>query len=73
MEKDWVKIFATNQPFRAEIVKGMLQENGINAVLVNRLDSSYLGTLPGLAEVYVHQSQEAETIKLLQVNPAGEE
>jgi hypothetical protein len=73
MEKDWVKIFATNQTFRAEIVKGMLQENDINAVLVNRLDSSYLGTLPGMAEVYVHQLQEAEAIRLLQENPANEE
>lgn len=73
MEKDWVKIFATNQLFRAEIVKGMLQENGINAVLINRLDSSYLGALPGMAELYVHLSQEGEAIRLLQENPAGEE
>lgn len=72
MEKDWVKIFATNQTFRAEIVKGMLQENGVNAVLVNRLDSSYLVALPGMAELYVHQSQEADAIKLIQDNPDDE-
>ncbi|SFD33132.1 Putative signal transducing protein [Chitinophaga sp. CF118] len=73
MEKDWVKIFATNQTFRAEIVKGMLQEYGINAVLINRLDSSYLGTLPGMAELYVHLSQEMEAKKLLMENPENEE
>lgn len=73
MEKDWVKIFATNQTFRAEIVKGMLQEYGVNAVLVNRVDSSYLVTLPGMAEIYVHESQEADAIRLLQENPENNE
>lgn len=69
MEKDWVKIYYTNQAFRAEIVKGMLEENGINVVLINRLDSSYLSALPGMAELFVHDSQEAEARRLLAENP----
>ncbi|SFN77348.1 Putative signal transducing protein [Chitinophaga sp. YR627] len=69
MEKDWVKIYYTNQVFRAEIVKGMLEENGINVVLINRLDSSYLSALPGMAELFVHDSQEAEARRLLAENP----
>ena len=69
MEKDWVKIYYTNQIFRAEIVKGMLEENGINVVLVNRQDSSYLVALPGMAELFVHNSQEAEARRLLTENP----
>ncbi|NLU94107.1 DUF2007 domain-containing protein [Chitinophaga sp. Ak27] len=64
MEKDWVKIFSSDRPFEAEIVKGMLLENGIDAVLLNRQSSSYNITLPGQAELYVHQSQE-ETAKSL--------
>jgi len=68
MEKDWVKIFATDQTFRAEIVKGMLIENGVNAVLVNRVDSSYLTALPGMAELYVHQSQASDAMTLIQDN-----
>jgi hypothetical protein len=69
MEKDWVKIYYTNQVFRAEIIKGMLEENGINAVLINRQDSSYLVALPGMAELFVHNSQEAEARRLLAENP----
>ncbi|QHS61595.1 putative signal transducing protein [Chitinophaga agri] len=69
MEKDWVKIYNTNQVFRAEIIKGMLEENGINVVLVNRQDSSYLVALPGMAELFVHNSQEADARRLLEQNP----
>jgi hypothetical protein len=65
MEKDWIKVFATDRPFEAELVKGMLLENGVNAVLLNRQDSSYIQALPGLAEVYVHISQEAQALELI--------
>jgi len=65
MEKDWVKIYYTNQVFRAEIIRGMLEENGINVVLINRQDSTYLTALPGMAELFVHNSQEAEARQLL--------
>ena len=65
MEKDWIRIFATDRPFEAELVKGMLVENGVNAVLINRQDSSYLQALPGRAEIYVHISQEAQALELI--------
>jgi hypothetical protein len=65
MEKDWIKIFDTTSPFEAELIKGMLLENGVNAVLLNRQDSSYLQALPGQAEVYVHVSQEAQALELI--------
>lgn len=72
MEKDWVKIYYANQSFRAEIIKGMLEENGINVVLLNRQDSSYLSALPGMAELYVHISQAQEARQLLLDNPESE-
>lgn len=71
MEKDWVKIYYTNQLFRAEIIKGMLEENGINVVLINRQDSSYLVALPGMVELFVHNSQEGDARQLLAQNPEG--
>ncbi|ASZ10284.1 DUF2007 domain-containing protein [Chitinophaga pendula] len=73
MEKDWVKVFESNQPFRAEVVKGLLLEHGINAVLVNKQDSSYMIALPGLAEIYVHISQQVEAIRLMAASEGGEE
>ncbi|WP_161964132.1 putative signal transducing protein [Chitinophaga flava] len=66
MEKGWVKIFSSDRPFEAEIVKGMLADNGINAVLLNRQSSSYNITLPGLAEIYVHEQEEQVARDLVQ-------
>ena len=58
MEKDWIKIFSSNRAFEAEVVTGMLLDNGIEAVLLNRQSSPYGVSLPGQAELYVHISQE---------------
>lgn len=73
MEKDWVKIFESNQPFQAEVIKGLLLENGINAVLVNKQDSSYTIALPGLAEIYVHASQQVDAVRLMAAAEEKEE
>ncbi len=34
MEKDWVKVYASNIAYESEIVRGMLVENGIDAVII---------------------------------------
>lgn len=65
MEKDWIKIFASDKLYQAEMVKGLLQANDIEAVVINRQDSSYLQVLPGLAEVYIHQSRQDKAKALL--------
>ena len=38
--KDWSLVYKTKNHSRAEIVKGILIESGINAVIVNKSDSS---------------------------------
>ncbi len=53
MEKDWEKIFTTSQPYQAEVARQVLEEAGIQAVVINKKDSSYLAF--GEAEVYVQQ------------------
>lgn len=50
MEKDWIMIFETAKQFEIEIIKGMLTENDIEAVVINKKDSSYLF---GTFELYV--------------------
>ncbi|MBV8254743.1 MAG: DUF2007 domain-containing protein [Chitinophaga sp.] len=57
MEKGWVKVFSSDRPYETEIVKGMLQENGIDAVILNRQSSSYTFTIPGQVELYVPEAQ----------------
>jgi hypothetical protein len=50
MDKNWVKIYVTSDVYKAELLKGLLIDNGINAVVVNKKDSVYL---IGDAELFV--------------------
>jgi hypothetical protein len=50
MDKNWVKIFSTHEIYKAELLKGLLEENDITAIIVNKKDSSYLF---GEAEIFV--------------------
>ncbi|WP_312330994.1 DUF2007 domain-containing protein [Sphingobacterium sp.] len=51
MENDWKKIKTYTNAIQAEIVKQMLEEHGIPAVVLNKQDSSYLF---GKIELYVN-------------------
>jgi hypothetical protein len=49
--KGWYKLYITRNYTEASIIKGMLEENSIEVILLNKLDSSYLSF--GDIEVYV--------------------
>jgi hypothetical protein len=53
MEKDWVSVFSTSEPYKADIAKQLLEENEIQSVVINKKDSSYLTF--GETEVYVRR------------------
>ena len=57
------KIFSTENPNTAEITKQMLEENGINVVLLNKQDSSYL--MFGTIDIYVNEKQVEKAKNLL--------
>lgn len=38
--ENWVKVFKSTNAIEAEIVKDMLQENDIEAVVINKIDRS---------------------------------
>ncbi len=48
-----IKLFSTENPNTAEIIKQMLEENNINVVLLNKQDSSY--NMFGSVELYVEK------------------
>jgi hypothetical protein len=50
MENNWVKIYTVSQEYEAEMIKGILDENEIGCVIVNKKDSAYLF---GEIEIYV--------------------
>lgn len=51
MEKGWVIAYTTRQSFRAEILKQVLHDHGINAQIINKMDTSYMAY--GDIEIYV--------------------
>ncbi|MGN0003978.1 MAG: putative signal transducing protein [Sphingobacterium composti] len=70
MEKGWVKIRTYSKAIEAEIVKQMLEEHEIPAVLLNKQDSSYLF---GKLELYVNETNEAVATVLINSNTFTEE
>jgi hypothetical protein len=49
--KNWWLLYATQNFAEASIIKGMLEENGVPVLLVNKQDSSYINF--GEIELYV--------------------
>jgi Putative prokaryotic signal transducing protein len=47
----WFKLYSTRNYAEASIIKGMLEENNIKVVILNKLDSSYINF--GDIELYV--------------------
>jgi hypothetical protein len=50
MYSDWVIVFTSPQMWEAEFIKGLLQQNNIECISLNKRDSSYL---IGEVEIYV--------------------
>lgn len=59
---DWTAIFETDQFYRAELIKSILCDNHIEAVILNQKDSSYkFGTI----KVMVPQQEVQKAVDLL--------
>ena len=39
---NWVKVFSSSKNYLVEITKGVLEEEGIESVIINQIDSAYL-------------------------------
>ena len=55
MKRNWINIFSSTNHIEVEIVKQMLEENNINAVALNKQDSSY--QMFGIIELFVTEDQ----------------
>jgi hypothetical protein len=70
MEKDWKLVYFTGDDYRSVIAKELLEENGIDAVIINRKDSSY--TTFGDIEVYVSNEDGEQANKILEHLKSGD-
>lgn len=60
---DWVKIYSSEQPYKCNIVKALLDEYNIEYSELDRKDSAY--TMLGEIEIYVKHESEIFTRLLL--------
>ncbi|HYK76957.1 MAG TPA: DUF2007 domain-containing protein [Daejeonella sp.] len=65
MEPNWVKVYTSPDFFKSEIVRQVLIDHEIQAVLLNKQLSAYN---IGEVEVYVHQNHFDEAIELILKN-----
>lgn len=55
MSQAWVKVFSSEQVYLVEILKGLLQEEQIEAISINKTDSMHTHLNLGEIEVFVHE------------------
>lgn len=65
MNKNWKKVYSTQQPHLAEITKGVLQEHKIESVILSQRDSSYHF---GEINVYTHEKNEGQALEIIKIN-----
>jgi hypothetical protein len=66
---DWIKVYESQTPWQADLVKAMLEENDIPAIVMNQRDSSY--QVFGSAKVMV-QAVNQKTAEALILSRATE-
>ena len=58
----WQKVFTTEMVYRAEIVKAVLEENGLIPVIINKKDNAYQ---IGHYEIHVGPEDVLKAIKII--------
>ncbi len=62
--QNWIKVFEDDKQIRAEIVKGVLEENEIQAVVLSKKETVY--QIFGTYEVLVKREDAMKATKLIQ-------
>ena len=65
VHNNWIKIASSKQAYQIELLKGMLEENNIIAVSVNKKDSSYLAF--GEIELFVESKDVIQAKDLIKI------
>ncbi|MEO5570268.1 MAG: DUF2007 domain-containing protein [Bacteroidia bacterium] len=64
MDSDWVKIYSSTEIHKIEILKAVLEDNGIKSFEINKKDSSYIS----LGEIELYVSAENEIFSKVIIN-----
>ncbi len=60
----WSKVYESKKPYRTEIVKGILEQKGIKAIIMNKKDSAY--DIFGQLEVHVEADNVLTALKIIE-------
>jgi len=60
----WQKVYEVSSPVRAEIVKGVLEQHGIVALIINKKESAY--QIHGYYEVMVPNDQVLSAVNIIE-------
>ena len=63
MQPGWINILTSTNYFQAQIIEGLLVENHIPVIIMNKKDSSYLF---GNIEVYVKENDAKNAKRLIE-------
>lgn len=61
---NWSKIYETKKPYRAEIVKDILEQRGLKAIVLNKKDTAY--DIFGQLEVHVNADEVLKALKIIE-------
>jgi Zn-dependent membrane protease YugP len=53
-QSNWARVYSTSELYKAEIIRNILDEEGIQCVIVDKKDTAYGGTF-GEVEIYVQR------------------
>tara|TARA_B100000609_G_C17137318_1_gene393533 strand:+ start:63 stop:269 length:207 start_codon:yes stop_codon:yes gene_type:complete len=66
LNNNWVKVLSSEDLFKIEIISQMLKNNKIDAVIINKKDSSY--NLFGFSSLYVRREHVEKSMELILKN-----
>lgn len=61
---NWQKVYSTKDPMRAEMVKSILHEHDIPAIVIDKADSAYNNF--GEREVYVDRTYVLKALQIIE-------
>ena len=65
MNSKWQKVYNTDQKYRAEIVRAVLEDQGMHPVVVDKQDNMYQVSSWGTVEIYVAPDNVLRAMKII--------
>lgn len=67
MDKDWITVYQANKRYQVDLMKKHLDDAGVNAVIIDQTDSSYVGLSGEIfeAQLKVRKEDEKKAVEII--------